>query len=446
MKSIAILTLSLSMSAGICTAETSRTAGPPAKVIPITPAYINQLSEEMRTNNPGLRSAQAQVRAADAGVRAVRTWEDPMLNVGGMGANSMMREQEGDMIYGVEQKLPLFGKPRLARAMAQAEAATEQANQTYQFQTLRRDLAKTLFRTALADRVVQIGEEDRGWLETMVRATAAKYRTDEATLAELIELENKLAERTNQLRTDLNLLDNERFGLNRLLNRGLQAPWPTLELPPVAPSIPYSDSLVQMGLKNEPKALVMRQQLKQTSAALDLTRRQRYPDLSAGLEARNYSGDGSFRQEMFALRLNLPWVNSGKYRSEIHRDEARLRATQLGLADWELGVQQDIHHLTITIDAARRGAVLYRDEIIPRSKQALASAQTAWETGRRTLREVLETRRMLLEARLMYARAVAEQYQMMSELVLCCGLGDFEALQMIGIEVPSQPTRSFDKK
>jgi hypothetical protein len=35
----------------------------------------------------------------------------------------------------------------------------------------------------------------------------------------------------------------------------------------------------------------------------------------------------------------------------------------------------------------------------------------------------------------MYARAVAEQYQMMSDLVLCCGLGDFEALQMIGAEI-----------
>ena len=39
---------------------------------------------------------------------------------------------------------------------------------------------------------------------------------------------------------------------------------------------------------------------------------------------------------------------------------------------------------------------------------------------------------MLLEGRLMYARAVSEQYQMLSELVLCCGIGDLEALQMIG--------------
>jgi hypothetical protein len=52
---------------------------------------------------------------------------------------------------------------------------------------------------------------------------------------------------------------------------------------------------------------------------------------------------------------------------------------------------------------------------------------------------VLDARRMLLEGRLMHARAVAEQYQMLSELVLCCGLGDMEALQMIGAQ-PEVPT------
>ena len=45
---------------------------------------------------------------------------------------------------------------------------------------------------------------------------------------------------------------------------------------------------------------------------------------------------------------------------------------------------------------------------------------------------MLEARRMLLEARVMRARATGEQYQMLSELVLCCGIGDLEALKMLG--------------
>jgi outer membrane protein TolC len=141
------------------------------------------------------------------------------------------------------------------------------------------------------------------------------------------------------------------------------------------------------------------------------------------------------------LSFNLPWGNGDKYRSDIRREEARQRAAELDLADWQLSARQEVHHLTVAIDAARREALLYRDDIIPRSEQALTSARAAWETGRRTLREVLETRRMLLDARLMYARAVAEQFTMMSELVLCCGLGDFESLQMIGAEIEPEPAQ-----
>jgi outer membrane protein TolC len=62
------------------------------------------------------------------------------------------------------------------------------------------------------------------------------------------------------------------------------------------------------------------------------------------------------------------------------------------------------------------------------------SARAAWETGRGMFRDVLEARRMWLDAQLMYFKAVAEQYEMLADLVLCCGVGDLEALQMIGAE------------
>jgi outer membrane protein TolC len=404
----------------------------PTNTVVVTPQFIIRLAEELRTNHPALLAAEARTNAAAANLAAVRMWEDPIARVGGVSARRDMRANEGDLLYGVEQKLPLFGKPQRARAVARAELATEQANATLQFQLLRRDLAKALFRTALAHHVVEIGQQDLAWLQTMVGATEAKYRAGEATLAELLEVQNELAKRTNQLHTDLALRSNQEFTLNRLLNRAPESPWPALQLPPVAPAIPFSQRLVDLAWKYEPKTLVLRQQIKQAEAAVALARRQRLPDLSAGVEARNYSGDGSLRQGVVVLSLNLPWGNAEKYRNDIRREEAKLRAAELELADWQLAVRQEVHYLTVAIDAARREALLYRDEIIPRSEQALASARAAWETGRRTLREVLETRRMLLEARLMYARAVAEQYTMMAELVLCCGLGDFEALEMIG--------------
>ena len=87
--------------------------------------------------------------------------------------------------------------------------------------------------------------------------------------------------------------------------------------------------------------------------------------------------------------------------------------------------------------------MLYRDEILPRSQQALESAHANWLANRGMSFDVMEARRMSLEAQLMYARAISEQYQMLSELVLCCGLGDLEALESISKIPESIPTTTL---
>jgi outer membrane protein, heavy metal efflux system len=407
--------------------------------IPITPDYLNQLAEEMRTNNPALKAAYARTNAAQAGVNAVRTWEDPMARLGGVAAREPMRADEGDIIYGIEQKLPLFGKPQLARRVAQAELATEIASADYQFQTLRRELAQAAFQTALASQVATIGRQDVAWLDTMTADMENKFKSGQATLVEVLLLENERGRRVTQLQTDHDQLAHEQVALNRLLNRPLHFSWPELELPAVAGPVVFSEKLADLALKYEPKTEMLRQQVKQAEATAALTRRQRRPDVNVGLEARNYSGDGSFRQGMLVFSMNLPWGNGRKYDSEILRDDARLKATEFDLADYQLELHEEVHMLTLKINAARREALLYRDQVMPRTQSALESARAGWNANQNAFRDVLDARRMLLDARLMYARAVSEQYRMLSELVLCCGVADLGALQMIGALPDAQP-------
>lgn len=437
--------------AGAAAMAQTPAAGLPApasatNVIRLTPAYVNELAEEMRGKHPALQAAWARTNAAAANVGTVRTWDDPKALLGGMAARDDMRASEGDLIYGVEQKLPLFGKPNLARRVARAELSTETANAEYQFQILRRELAKAVFRTALVDEVVVIGQQDLAWLGTINGTMEGKFRASEATLVEVLQVQNERAKQASQLETERDRLSHERVSLNRMLNRGLLSPWPTLELPALAGPVLYSQKLTDLAIKYEPRIEMLRRQIKQAEAAVAMTHRQRLPDINAGLEVRNYTGDGSFRQGMLLFSMNVPWVNAGKYRSEVQRDEAKLKAAELDLVDYELSVREEVHQLTVKIDAARREAVLYRDQIIPRSQSALDSARSGWETSRNTFRDVLDARRMLLEGRLMQARAVAEQYQMLSELVLCCGLGDMEALQMIGAQPEVSPEEKANPK
>jgi len=67
------------------------------------------------------------------------------------------------------------------------------------------------------------------------------------------------------------------------------------------------------------------------------------------------------------------------------------------------------------------------------------SLYATWQANSGPLRDVLETRRMLLEAELTRAKAISEQYQALSELLLYSGLQDFEALELLA---PAQSQKS----
>jgi cobalt-zinc-cadmium efflux system outer membrane protein len=407
--------------------------------IVLTPALINQFAEEMRAHHPALAAARARTNAAVAGIGAVSTWDDPMLKLGAMASEERMRRDDGDIIYGIEQKLPLFGKAKAARAVATTELGIQLANESYQFQILRRELAKAVFQAALAERIVAIGEQDFAWVDLMTSTTEERYRSSVGRLTDVLQMQNERSKRAEQLETDRQNLAHARFVLNRMLGRELDSPWPSLELPEVSDAIAFSPSLVTYALRNEPKLRVMRAQIKQADASVDAARRSRFPEISAGIESRNYSGNAEWRQAEFALSFSLPFVNRSKYRAEVQRETAKREAAEFDARDYEQSIREEVHGLTIKINAARREAVLYRDQIIPRSEQALASAQAMLESSSGMVRDALEARRMLLEGRLMYARAVTEQYQMLSELVLCCGVGDLEALQMLKNNEPVAP-------
>jgi outer membrane protein TolC len=411
-------------------AQTNSATDAATNAVVISTDYINSLVAEARTNNPALKAADSRARSATLNAEAVRTWEDPTAMVGGSTCSSRGFDpaQEGDLAYGVEQKLPLWGRPKLARRAAQAETSMRQADVNFHVHQLRRDITKELLATALAKRVVDIGEQDLAWLGATVKAVEIKYRDGQTSLADTLQIENEMAERNDRLRTDRHLLVHEYFNLNRLLNRAMESPWPPLQLPPVSPAIPFSAKLLSLALANEPKLKVMEQEIKQAEAAAELTRRTRLPDVSFDVEGRQYSGDGGFREGDFTLRFSLPWFNGDKYRKDYDRDKEKQKSAEQEREDQVWMVREELHHLCVEIEASRREALLYSGEITTRAGQALTSRLSDWENGHGMFRDVLDARRMLLDSELMSARAVAEENEMFAELLLWSGLENVEAL------------------
>ena len=64
---------------------------------PLTDEMLSRLRAEAVRNHPSVDSAKLKATAAIQDIRSVRLWDDPMAGLMLMGAEKMMREDDGDI-------------------------------------------------------------------------------------------------------------------------------------------------------------------------------------------------------------------------------------------------------------------------------------------------------------------------------------------------------------
>ncbi len=424
MKSKQLFTLLLTLQGlpGLLAAE----AAPAEARVPITPALIDGLVKDATVSNPGIEASSARADAASAEIDSIRTWEDPTVSLGLWKSTprGMSASQEGNIIYGINQKLPVFGRPELARNVAEAAAAKARLSVAYETQRIRRDLTVALVGLAFADRSLDLAREDLDWLEATVSTVDSRYRAGKSSQVEWLRAQTERAKAADNIRTRELDREHQQVLINRLLNRNPHTLWPRYAMPEVAGPVPYDDHLVRDALDLAPKLKIKRQETEESDATALLTRRRRMPEIGVGVEARQYSGDAGIREGALTVDFTLPWLNARRYDSDLRRDLANRRASERDATEYELEIREAVHQLTMDLDTARRQALLYRDQIIPLTEQTLSSADAAWQSGLGPFQDILDAHRMLVDNRLTLGRATADQAGKLAELTLLTGIFD----------------------
>ncbi len=406
-------------------------AGPETNALRLDPAVMNRYAEELRTNAPSLLAAQARTVAARSGTDAVRTWADPEVSLGVMMAPSMMRRDDGDLVYGVSQKLPLFGQPAAARAVAAAETLSAETRIDYQFQLLRLQLVQRLIQTALFDQQVGLTREEGRWLEALLRVAEERFKAGNGDASEILRLQNELDLLRAKEAGEQALAKQSRQELDRLLARDASGAWPELRLPEPGPLVRFNDRLRHLTLRNEARLKVLRREAEVGEARANVARRAARPEVTVFGEMRQYSGSGEIREGMIGVGLTLPWFNRRGYRADVSRARAEAEAARHDLEDYERYVPVEAERVATLADNARREAVALRDRVVPRSAELVELLRQRWTSGEAELSQLLAARREWIANRRMLDAAIAEQWRMLAEITLCCGLADLEALDQL---------------
>ncbi|MBM3833979.1 MAG: TolC family protein [Verrucomicrobia bacterium] len=384
----------------------ARVSAQEAGLVDIT--FLDTLRLEVRTNHPTVAAAQARVRAAEAGIRAVRLWEDPMAGLGVMTAERSMRRDDGDLMFAAEQTLPRLKLYAAQKAKAAAERSILEAEMRSAALALETLVAQTAFELALADEMLAIETNQLAWLEGMAINAREKLKDPMSNASEPLRMESEVAQQRQKI--DATQRNRARLArqLNILLGRPPEQAWPNLRLPDAATPAPALAEELRRLFQANPMLQALLNTVSAARAEIDVARRERRPIFSVGVESSIYSG-GDYRQTTVAGKMTLPLFNTRLYRANLDRAQQQQVAAEREIDALERKLRGEVIAAHTEAEIAAHQADAFAKEIIPRTEKAAESTQNAWISNKASLLEVFEARRALLNARLEERRFVAAQ-------------------------------------
>ena len=372
----------------------------------LDPNYLDALRQEVRTNHPTVAAAQARVQAAEAGVRAVRLWEDPMAGIGVMAAERDMRADDGDLMFMAEQMLPRRKLYEARKARATAERSILEAETRSAMLTLETLVAQAAVELALLDEMLTIETNQLSWLESMAANAREKLKDPMATASEPLRIESEVAQERQKIDSTARNRTRLTRQLNILLGRSPDDAWPVLRLPDSAALTPALNDELNRLFQVNPMLQALLNAANAAKSVIQVARRERSPIISVGVESSVYSG-GDFRQATVVGKVTLPFFNKSVYRASVERAQQEQVAAEKETEALQRRLRGAAVAAHTDAENAARQADTFSKEVIPRTEKAAESTQNAWISSKANLLEVLESRRAMLNARLEERRFVA---------------------------------------
>jgi len=379
-------------------------------------SFLSSLRTKAARNHPSALSGKYKAAAAALDTRSVRLWNDPMVGFGFMGASEMMRADDGDILFGIEQALPKPGMYDAQRRKAEAIGRAERQNTLTASLAAGAEGARSAIEVALADESIRLQQSQIDWLTVMVENARQMAADPLGTSNDALRMETELAKEKQLLDAARRTRDGYAKKLNLTLGRPLDSPWPVLRLPATPPPVPLAQAEIARIPHANPRVRALKEMAGAANAETRMADRERLPELAVGVDTQLYSGTSDIRSTTVGLKMSLPWFNDPSYQARTNAAKSReLSATQ----DVET-VRREVAAMVLTTvtEAANAAAQArgYSGEIHEKAQAASKSIEAAWISSKAPLTDLLDSSRTLFAIRLEQRRMVAIQLAALEEL------------------------------
>ncbi len=378
-------------------------------------SFLAALRAEASRNHPTAKSAKLLAAAARQDIRAVRLWDDPMVGLALMAAETAKRSDDGDVRFSYEQPLP---KPGLYQAnLLKAEALKRSASEISVSSALQvgTEAARDTIELALGDESIFLQAEQIKWLESITGNARQMALNPGSSSIDALRLESELAKEKQVLAAAYRNRDARARQLNLRLGRSLESPWPVLQLPPAPSPVPLAVSEIARIPNLNPKVRAKREMATAAAAEVKISNKDRQAQLSVGIDADLYSG-GDFRSASVGLKMSLPYFNRTSYDAKIASSQLREKAAVKDIESTRLEVASAVLATVAEATNSAEQARAYSGEIYQRAQSATRAVEGSWISSKSTLTDLLESNRQLFSIRLEQRRFIALQLAALEEL------------------------------
>lgn len=386
-------------------------------------ADVQGLLDQARTQNPELALMRAEAEAAAQRVQPAGALPDPLLRVELMNVNNygndagfnLLPNKVGETRYTLMQMLPWWGKRDLKRDIANADVQQAQARTAAAWTELSMRIHAAYARYYLAAGTERLTREVLDLMKRVEQIAQARYAG--GLVGQQDAIRAQLEQST--MRAELIMLQSEkrqqRARLNALLAREGDAPLaePQALRPLPPPGALDATALAQRFRANNPQLMAEEARLASAEKNRELTRRNRYPDFSVGLQPTQMGSRITSWGVMFEVNIPLQQATRRSQEAEAEAMVAAARARSQNLGNQLVG---ELREAVAMLDAARESEALATHQTLPQSELGLRSAIAAYENGRLEFTALLEAQRQIRKARQEQLRAQAEARVRLAEI------------------------------
>ncbi len=342
-----------------------------------------------RSRRSEIVAAKARARAANERPAIVSALDEPVisLSIDHLPFNAM--GVDGSVT--VQQNFPLSGVRGHRRRGAQANARRELAQAERVELDVELDAAQAFWMLAEARATSEIVTKQKGLSDQLVQAALARYSANAGTQSDVLRAQIEVARFSAEQRATAAEVRSAEVMLNTALARDAVGDVPELDVTVSDTSPPTSDSLSRASQKR-PELRAGRAEIEQAEADVRVMRSMYAPMAMVQTGPAYTMAEGAGWMLMVGLSIPL-W--RGKLRAGVNESTAMVEMAKADLDAMRRMAEGQARGAREAVVAARERYVALRDDIVPRSQQAIAPTLAAYSSGQVPLVSVVEAAQTL---------------------------------------------------